>query len=208
MIEAYFHTMLLLQQALAGDYEGPDADGNMKVFVPRKDKLGPTEDQDDPKQFVLSPGPVDLGEGTALVLPVALQSGARSIGIGVVDVDGSQAEVYGSLPVQVTVTLVLGYEDERTWFRGKAISELIAIIQRAAYPNDLSGALTEDELQTACDIKPMEEANEEHYGLTAGSLQTASLRFIRELRAESFIAAATEDDVYVFWRSFIMELSV
>ena len=199
MIEAYFHTMTLLQQALAEDYGWPADPALRKVFVTRKDRLGDDED----KQFVLSPGPVDLGEGTALVLPPELQSGARSIGIGVVDADASQADVYGTVPVQVTVSVVLGVNDQGTWFRGKAISHQVATIETGRYPG---GGFDKNDLDIPVTTDPDDPDLNKYY--VPGGLRDVSLCALRSLRGESFIPAATEDDLYVFWRSFIMELSV
>ena len=189
MIEAYFHTMLLLQQALR-----EDADDTGVVFVAsRQTRMG--------NQWHLSPGPADLGEGTALVLPQGL--GARSIGIGVVDADETQRDVYGTDVVQVTVTAVVGAESDASWFEGKAASARIGTIDSGAYPTGVPGDVfvTPNDLNLHCDIQPLRD-----YGVPDTALANLELRAIRALRGESFIAQP-EDDVQVFWRSFVAEFA-
>lgn len=180
--------MLLLQQALQDDEGKPDT-----VFLPPGASLGVG-------QWFLSPGPVDLGEGTQLVLPQTLV--AHSIGIGVID---GERDVYGPAPFlqQVTVTAVIGISDQSSWFEGKDVSRRIATIEDAVYPPEVTTDIDAVALEH-CNIHPGPEDTD--YILPDAPKRTV-LEGIRPVRGELFIPA-TEDDLYVFWRSFVMQLRV
>jgi len=190
MIEAFFHTQLMLQKALEADGVGDD------VFLSRGAVRA-----DDSQQWYLSPGPVDLGEGTALVLPASL-SRTRSLGIGAADANPFEADVYGTVPVLVTVTAVLGVSGDADWFDGKKASARIAEIARGIYPGDFEPEqlLTEADIEAACNLSPSD------YGV-GGKLRNTALWAIRPLRGESFVAAA-EDDVFIWWRTFLLSVRV
>ena len=197
MIEAYFHTMLLLQRAFR-----LNETNDTPVFVDAGTEPTPIVTED---QWFLGPGPVDLHEGSALVPRLIKPRETGFIGVGIVDANESQRDVYGTRPIQVTVSVVVGFEPITNWFRGKAASQKVAEIEHGEYPGTVE-RIEKNTFQDHCDIKPNAGGYELDTKLPGITLMDFQLRTIRALGSESYVPYE-EDDLQVFWRNFVMEFT-
>ena len=181
MIEVYFHTMQMLKEII---------NPNDRVFYSHADEMGYDPLDDD--KWLLSPGIVDTGLGGAIDLPMNVVP--NSMGIGILDGADGETQFFGTIPIIVTISLLVPIKNQSLWFRAKDTSTNIrrlATMSNAA--NDFS----------SCDITPSD------YDISSLITDGTSVYSVESSGREIIIPDIdNQQELWVFYRSFIFTMSI
>ena len=209
MIDIYFLTQRLLQEALSGTVPIM-AGGSNRVFKQPGAAPGSVNRNG---RLYLQPGTVDVDEGSTLQKAYNPEDIPEGVGIGILEALGDEDIGMCSIGYYVTVTLGVkssetdSITDARYWLRARRDMSLISDMPNVPKPQGFIGydfyesgdASQVAPLHTPCEIKPSD------YKLEEKDFASVRVAIISPTGQEGY---DRQDNFHVFYRTFLVGIEL